>query len=223
MSLYVREEIAGRPFDVLKEGRDDGLWDEMWRALRAGSVWTGRVTNRRKDGGTYEVERTMSPIRDQAGDITNYVAAERDMTEQAGLEAELRQAQKMLAIGTLAGGIAHDFNNILAAIIGFTELALDDVEKDGKSRRHLERVRDAGFRGRELVRQILTFSRQGEQEKKPVQVAPIVREVLKLMRPSLPATVEVITRIETEDGIIFADPFRYTSFSSTSARTRGRP
>jgi nitrogen-specific signal transduction histidine kinase/CheY-like chemotaxis protein len=134
------------------------------------------------------------------------VAVERDMTEQAGLEAELRQAQKMQAIGTLAGGIAHDFNNILAAMIGFTELALDDVGESGRAKRPLEQVRKAGFRGRELVKQILTFSREGEEEKKAVQVAPIVREVVNLMRASLPSTVEVRSKVETEEGIIFADP-----------------
>ena len=119
---------------------------------------------------------------------------------------ELRQAQKMQAIGTLAGGIAHDFNNILAAMIGFTELALDDLEEGGRAKKNLEHVRNAGYRGRDLVKQILTFSRQGEQEKKPVQVAPIVREVLKLMRALLPSTVEIRPRVETEEGIILADP-----------------
>jgi PAS domain S-box-containing protein len=205
ISLYNREEITGRPFDVLKGG-DEAVWDEMWRALRAGQVWTGRTVNRKKGGSTYEVERTMSPIRENNGAVTNYVAVERDMTKQVGLEAELRQAQKMQAIGTLAGGIAHDFNNILAAIIGFTELALDDTEGNSKGTRHLEQVRKAGYRGRDLVKQILAFSRQGEQEKKAVQVAPIVREVVKLMRASLPSTVHIIPRIETDEGIVLADP-----------------
>ncbi len=206
VSLYSREDITGRKFDVLRGSEQDAFWEDMWHVLEAGNVWTGRLTNRKKDGSAYEVERTMSPIRDNTGAITNYVAVERDMTQQAGLEAELRQAQKMQAIGTLAGGIAHDFNNILAAMIGFTELALDDLEEDSRARKHLEHVRTAGYRGRDLVKQILTFSRQGEQEKKPVQVAPIVREVLKLMRALLPSTVEIRPRIDTEEGIIIADP-----------------
>ena len=207
VSLYSREEITGRRFDVLRgAGEEDAFWEDMWHMLGAGNVWTGRLVNRKKDGSFYEVERTVSPIRDKADAITNYVAVERDMTEQAGLDVELRQAQKMQAIGTLAGGIAHDFNNILAAMIGFTELALDDLEEDSRAKKHLEHVRTAGYRGRELVKQILTFSRQGEQEKKPVQVVPIVREVLKLMRALLPSTVEIRPRVETEEGIILADP-----------------
>jgi len=206
-SLYSREEITGRRFDVLRGGgEEDAFWEDMWHVLEAGNVWTGRLVNRKKDGSSYGVERTVSPIRDKAGAITNYVAVERDMTGQAGLDAELRQAQKMQAIGTLAGGIAHDFNNILAAMIGFTELALDDLEEESSAKKHLERVRTAGYRGRELVKQILTFSRQGEQEKKPVQVVPIVREVLKLMRALLPSTVDIRPRVETEEGIILADP-----------------
>ncbi|MGD0486434.1 MAG: PAS domain S-box protein [Syntrophorhabdales bacterium] len=206
-SLYSREEITGRRFDVLRGGgEEDAFWEDMWHVLEAGNVWTGRLVNRKKDGSSYEVERTVSPIRDKAGAITNYVAVERDMTGQAGLDAELRQAQKMQAIGTLAGGIAHDFNNILAAMIGFTELALDDLEEDSRATMHLEHVRTAGYRGRDLVKQILTFSRQGEQEKKPVQVVPIVREVLKLMRALLPSTVDIRPRVETEEGIILADP-----------------
>jgi PAS domain S-box-containing protein len=206
VSLYSREEITGRKLDVLRRDEQDAFWEDMWHMLEAGNVWTGRLVNRKKDGSTYEVERTMSPIRDNVGAITNYIAVERDMTQQVGLEMELRQAQKMQAIGTLAGGIAHDFNNILAAMIGFTELALDDLGANSGARKNLEHVRNAGYRGRDLVKQILTFSRQGEQEKKPVQVAPIVREVLKLMRALLPSTVEIRPRIDTEEGIILADP-----------------
>lgn len=205
-SLYSREEITGRDFSFLKvEGPDGSIWSDMWDTLKEGNVWAGRITNRKKDGSAYAVERTMSPIRDGAGRLMNYLVVERDMTEQVGLEAELRQAQKMQAIGTLAGGIAHDFNNILAAMIGFTELALDDVEQESPAVRHLQQVRKAGHRGRDLIKQILTFSRQAEGEKKPVQVVPIVREVLKLMRASLPSTIEIRPIIEAEGGLIFAD------------------
>ncbi len=205
VSLYRREEVTGLTFDVLKGG-EDNTWEEMWAALGEGRVWTGRATNRKKDGSAYEVERTMSPIRDKEGAVTNYVSVERDMTRQVGLEAELRQAQKMQAIGTLAGGIAHDFNNILAAVIGFTELATDDVGDNARAQGHLSQVRKAGYRGRDLVKQMLAFSRQGEQEKKAVQVAPIVHEVVKLMRASLPSTIEIKTSVDTHEAIVLADP-----------------
>jgi PAS domain S-box-containing protein len=206
ISLYAREDITGHPLETLQNNENARFWSEMWNALKSGVGWTGRTTNARKDGSTYEVERTISPIKDDKGVVTNFVSVERDMTKQEGLEAELRHAQRMQAIGTLAGGIAHDFNNILAAMIGFTELAIDDVEDNARAVRHLEQVRKAGYRGRELVKQILTFSRQSEQEKKPVQVAPIVREVAKLIRASLPSSIDVRLRMDTEEAIILADP-----------------
>jgi PAS domain S-box-containing protein len=206
VSLYTREEVTGRPFDAIKAPvPDDVAWEGMWKTLETGSMWVGRAANAKKDGTVYHVERTICPVRDKTGRVVNYVCAERDPAERAGLDAELQQAQKMQAIGTLARGIAHDFNNILAAIIGFAELALDDVEKKGSVTRHLQQVSKAGHRGRELVKQILAFSRQGEQEQKPVQVAPIVRGVLNLMRASLPSTIDIRSKIETENGIILAD------------------
>src|SRR6185369_7615031 len=104
----------------------------------------------------------------------------RDVTHEFRLERELRQSQKMEAIGTLAGGIAHDFNNILTAIIGYTDLAQSKLSKDDAAARDLARVQEASVRATELVNRILTFSRQSEQEREPLQMAPIVEEVLKL-------------------------------------------
>ncbi len=123
-----------------------------------------------------------------ARDITGRKQEEQ---ERKKLEAQLQQAQKMEAIGTLAGGIAHDFNNILGAIMGYTELALHEAEKESGAYQYLQEVLHAGNRAKDLVKQILTFSRQTEQEHKPVQVKLIVKETVKLLRASLPATIEI--------------------------------
>ncbi len=132
----------------------------------------------------------------------------RDTSELKELEEQLIQAQKMESIGTLAGGIAHDFNNILFAIIGYTEMALQDIPEDSPLESNLKKVLQAGERARDLVRQILTFSRKSEEEKKPIQVHLIVNEVLKFLRSSLPSTIQIRQQIEIGNDTVAADPTR---------------
>ena len=129
-----------------------------------------------------------------------------DVSDRKRLEGELRQAQKMEAIGTLAGGIAHDFNNILAAILGYGEMALDELPSDSVARQDLEHVIDAGRRASALVQQILAFSRQGEVEFIPVQIQHIIKEALKMLRASLPASIDITTHIDNQCPMLHADP-----------------
>lgn len=128
-----------------------------------------------------------------------------DIAMRKSLEEQLRQAKKMEAMGALAGGIAHDFNNILAAIIGYTELVTDDMPRHSPSRQYLQEVLLASNRAKELVQQILMFSRQHEIEKQPVRVAMLVRETLQLIRASLPSTIEIHANVPEESGTVLAD------------------
>jgi PAS domain S-box-containing protein len=130
----------------------------------------------------------------------------RDITERKQLEAQLRRAQRMEALGTLAGGIAHDFNNILAAILGYTELGLYDVPRGTRVWHNLQEVLTAGRRAKELVQQILMFSRQTEQGRRPVHLDMIVKEVLRLLRASLPSTIVIEQEISLEPMTVLADP-----------------
>lgn len=114
-----------------------------------------------------------------------------DLIKRKKLEAQLRQAYKMESIGTLASGIAHDFNNILASVIGFTEMTIAEIKKDSPVYQNMTHVLSAGLRAKELVQQILTFSRQEEKEPKPVQLKPLIEEVLKLIRASLPSSIKI--------------------------------
>ncbi len=125
--------------------------------------------------------------------------------ERIAAEVKFQQASKMESIGTLAGGIAHDFNNILTSVIGYAELALDDVEKGSRLEDNLQEVYTAGLRAKDLVKQILTFARQAGEELKPVQVNILAKEALKLLRSSLPTTIEIKQDIES-DSLIMADP-----------------
>jgi signal transduction histidine kinase len=135
-------------------------------------------------------------------DLTERIEAEK---EKKDLGRQLRQAQKMEAVGTLAGGIAHDFNNILSAVIGFTEMAMEDAPPDSALTYNMEQVLQAGLRAKHLVQQILAFSRQSEHEMKPVQLDRIIKEACALLRASLPTTIDIRTDIQT-DAFIMGDP-----------------
>jgi signal transduction histidine kinase/ActR/RegA family two-component response regulator len=128
--------------------------------------------------------------------------------EKKKLQAQLQQAQKMQAIGTMAGGIAHDFNNILFPIVGYTEMAMGDLPEDSLTRSNLEEVLKAADRAKGLVQQILTFSRQREQERKPLKIQPVIKEALTLIRASLPTTIEISQNIDKGCGAILADPIQ---------------
>ena len=158
------------------------------------------------EGKTASIEQTLSPVLDAEGRLTNILSISRDISHEKYLEEQLRQSQKMEAIGTLAGGIAHDFNNILAAILGYTELAMMDVPKDSITAGRLHHVISSCDRARSLVKQILTFSRKSPREASPFRISSIIKEVIKLLRASLPSTIEIRQDIRDADAVVRADP-----------------
>ena len=202
---HVKEDIIGRQPDVMTK-ESQGQWYRSIRdVLLHGYVWAGRIELLKKDGTIREVDLTVSPVKDTSGVVINYVSVGRDVTGQVKLEKELRQAQKMEAIGTLAGGIAHDFNNILAGIIGFTEMSLEDAPETGPPRESLEFVLKGAHRGRDLVRQILTFSRKSEPEKKPTNLGAAIEEVLPILRASIPSTIKIQRNLTDSSEHVLAD------------------
>ena len=167
---------------------------------------------KRKDGTFFDAQLESiaaqisgtTAIRTILTDITERRQAE---SEREKLEAQLRQAQKMEALGTLSGGIAHDFNNMLAAIIGISELVAGHVAKGSRDEHYLTRITEAGIRGRELVRQMLTFSRRTGQQKKPLRVSSIVKEAAKLIRATTPAMINIrVVDTLSESGLILGEP-----------------
>ena len=168
------------------------------RAVHAGTGFHGEILNYRKDGVELWVALDISPLHNEQGALTGFVGAQRDITERKQaeaarrvLESQLRESQKMEAIGTLAGGIAHDFNNILAAILGNLALARDEVGTRHPAQQSLEQINRASLRARDLVQQILTFSRRHPQERVVQPLNPILQETLGLLRSTLPAMVDV--------------------------------
>jgi len=203
---YSRDDALGRNLEYLRsELHDDRFWAELWIDLMSGKVWHGLIANRRKDGEIYRADMTVSPILNEDGRPMALVCIQRDMTEIERLEGELRQAQKLEAVGTLAGGIAHDFNNILTAIVGYNELAMMDAEGQPDLMENLKAAGVAADRARTLVQQILTFSRRSDVEKVPVVPARILTEAVKLLRSTIPTTIEFRERI-TSQRTVLADP-----------------
>lgn len=150
---------------------------------------------KRRDGAEYSEELSISPVRDHARNIVNYIVGVRDVTEAVAVEQRERQTQKMEAIGTLAGGIAHDFNNILSAILGFAELTRDEVPDDGVARQNLTQIITAANRAKNLVARILAFSRQAEAEMVAVVPQSIMQEAIALLRSAIPAVVEIKSQL----------------------------
>ncbi len=163
-------------------------------------------------GEPHRFEMYSAPLK-RHFDVTAYSPRPRrfatifaDVSERKRLEGQLQQAQKMEAIGALAGGIAHDFNNILFPIIGYTEMTLDRMEEGSREKKNLEEVLKGAHRARDLVTQILTFSRQGEQEVRPLRIQLVVKEALKLLRSTMPTTIGIRERIDKNGRPVLADP-----------------
>ncbi len=158
---YTREEVLGQNPRVLKSGKqDEAFYGRMWATLNRGEVWRGCFINKRKDGTLYEEAASISPVIDAAGAIINFVASKRNITYEVKLEAQLRQAQKMEAVGRLAGGVAHDFNNLLTGIMGYTELCRQQVGRDHPISEWLDEIMQEALRSAEITRQLLAFARK---------------------------------------------------------------
>ena len=169
------------------------------------------ATGLRSDGAEFPAEVSMTPVMVKGKMLFSFFLRDVSALQQAAeerqqMEAQLQQSQKLEAVGTLAGGIAHDFNNILAAIMGYTELSLEATPKGAPARKNLEKILKSIMRGRDLVRQILSFSRKGMERREPVQVSSIVKESLKLLRATLPSSIEIRQHIQDETCMVHSTP-----------------
>ena len=212
-NVGLRRVIGQRPWEAASAGMDPADWDRHRRQLEAHEPFRDfEITHEGADGSLYTVSVSGEPMFDEYGRFTGYRGVGRDITEQRRgqnvrleLEAQLREAQKMEAIGVLAGGIAHDFNNVLAGILGNAALAIQDLPADHPAAVSLEQIRKAGLRGRGLVQQILAFARRQPREVVSCELRPLVDECIALLRSTLPAGVTLDVELSDQPLFVMAD------------------
>lgn len=206
---YSQQDVAGSNLSMLKGHEfDEASYQALWAQLSAGKGWKGRFICKKKDNTSVSTETTIFPIFDESGVTTSFVSVKRDISKEEALEKQLQQTLKLEAIGTLAGGIAHDFNNILSTMLGYAYMAKGQLEKDASAHNALDHIIKSGDRAAELIKQLLSFSRNEQQAAgvlKPLKLQYIIKEALKLTRSSLPATIKLSQNIDTHCPPIVAD------------------
>jgi signal transduction histidine kinase len=198
---------VGKNPRILRSGlHDEAFYRALWQTLVRGEVWTGHFTNRRKDGTLYEAEAVISPVRDASGRIVNFVAVERDVTRERLLEEQVRQSQKIEAVGRLAGGVAHDFNNLLTIITGYSQLALERLKPEDPVAAHIGEVKKAADRAASLTRQLLAFSRRQVLAPQILDLNTVVANMDKMLRRLIGEDIELETRLAPDLDRVKADP-----------------
>jgi PAS domain S-box-containing protein len=201
-----KEEALGKIiYDLLKTKFPISRDKIVTEVIQKGR-WEGQLTQTRKDGKKINVLSRWALQIDEEGRPTGIMVINRDITQRLLLEEQLRQAQKLEAIGTLTGGIAHDFNNILGAVVINSEMALLDLPGGSGVRSNLNLILQSGLRGKDLVRQMLLFSRKSEKKQEALSLTPLIKETFKLLRSSLPTTIQMELLLETDSDAVCADP-----------------
>jgi PAS domain S-box-containing protein len=204
---YSTQEVVGQNPRLLKSGQHDPIfYKALWDTILAGQVWHAEIVNRRKDGSAYTEEMTITPVRDPRGQLTHFIAVKQDVTARNALQAQLRQAQKMEAIGHLAGGIAHDFNNLLVVMRGNAEIiAMDPSQLSAESLECLKQITAASERAANLTRQLLAFGRKQVMQPQTINLNHVIENFSKMLKRIIGENIRLQTVLETEATFVHAD------------------
>jgi len=202
------DEAVGHTHAILKSGQhDDAYYKALWEAILAGKVYRNVTVNKRKDGSLYPDEQTITPVLNDEGEITNFIAIKQDVTEKNRLQEQLLQAQKMEAVGQLGGGVARDFNNIFTAIMGFAELTRIKLMKEGsEALDDLSQIQKAAERAAELTRQLPAFSRRSVVRPQPIQIDSLLTTMDRMLRRVIGEHIEIAYLLDGDDKHVMIDP-----------------
>jgi len=203
---WTAAEVLGRPLPFVPQDRSAEFGEQMETRLDNRSFTDHETRRLRKDGSLVDVSISSAPLTGVDGQVKGAMAVCVDITERRRLEAQLRQAQKMEAIGLLAGGVAHDFNNLLTVITGHSQLALHRLGPDDSLRRSVETINNTAMRASGLTRQLLAFSRRQARQPRVLELAKLVADVIPMLRRLLGEDIQVEADLSPETGRVDADP-----------------
>jgi PAS domain S-box-containing protein len=207
LTEYSSDEVIGNTPRILKSGRQDPeFYTALWETIQSGRPFRGTLINRKKSGKVYYEEKTITPVKDRQGRITNFISTGKDITDRMELEERLLQAQKLEAVGRLAGGVAHDFNNLLTAVIGYGELLASRLGSDDPLGQMAQEIVRGGQRGAALARQLLAFSRKQVLQPRVIDLNDIILNIRNMLERLIPENIKLVTRPGSAIGSVKADP-----------------
>ncbi|MBI2840616.1 MAG: PAS domain S-box protein [Acidobacteria bacterium] len=206
---YERQDVLGQNPRLLKSGRQDpAFYTDLWQAITSGRVWRGVLLNRRKDGGEYPEEMTITPVRGEGGDITHFIAIKEDITDRRRAEEAMLEKEKLESIGALAAGIAHDFNNLLTVVLGHTALAVHQLGRNHPVGSQLQRAMEATEKAADITRQLLAYARKGQYKQENLDINGLLRENQRQIATLLGTNIRLSLDLAPDVPIVSADPVR---------------
>ncbi len=207
MTGFSRDAIIGENSSILSSGAEGKqFYDHLWATISSGKTWKGHFTNTRRDGSLFEEDAVISPVSDESGTIISYVAVKRDVTNERLLENQIRQSQKMAAVGQLAQKVAHDFTNALTVILGNSRLAKGCTADSPAACRYLDDVIDASNSIAELTAQLIAFAHPSNLKLRPVRLDRILQGVDRILEKSLAANIKKDLQADKNCGKVMVDP-----------------
>jgi len=206
ISGYTRDEVVGKPISILKSGKhDQKFYEDLWNTISNGQVWKGRFKNRKKNGTFYEEEVTISPVRDPAGTVVNYVAVKRDITHEIELEQQLSQSQKLKAIGQFAHRVAHDFTNVLMMILGNAEMARKQLPTSNEAMPFINEITNSANRITSFVAELMAFAHPSPPRTTTICLDRIIGGIDEIIRKATEPVIKFNLNIKDTKARVKAD------------------